>query len=283
MKQRPFGATGVEQPVVGQGTWNMPESGAGLKEALRAIRRGIELGMVHLDTAEMYGAGRVEELLGEAIRGIPRERLFITTKVLPSNASYRGTLAACEASLRRLDCEYLDLYLLHWPGEHPLNETMRALDTLVEQGTTRFVGVSNFEADEMMKAASHLRKARLACNQVLYHLCERGIEHEILPVARQNGIAVVAYTPFGRGSFLRTAPSRRAVLERVARKHGATIRQVALAFLTHEVPLFAIPKAAKVAHVEENARAGDLDLDSEDIAAIDRAFPRGKPRPLATL
>ncbi len=259
----------------------MPESGTALKEAQRAIRRGVEKGMVHIDTAEMYGAGHVETLLGEAIRGIPRERLFIATKVVPSNASFDGTITAAERSLRRLKCEYLDLYLLHWPGSHPLGETMRAFDRLVEEGKTRFVGLSNFEADEMLQAASYLQAA-LACNQVLYHLGERGIEHELLPVARRHGVAVVAYTPFGRGNFLRAGLGRQ-VLERVARKHDATVRQVALAFLIREPEVFAIPKAARVQHVEENADAAELELDAQDVAAIDAAFPRGKPGPLAML
>jgi diketogulonate reductase-like aldo/keto reductase len=281
VRYKPFGATGTELPVIGQGTWNMPESGAGRKEAQRAIRRGIELGMVHLDTAEMYGGGQVEELVGEAIRGLPRERLFITSKVLPSNATYRGTLSAAEGSLRRLGCEYVDLYLLHWPGEHPLEATMQALEALVEQGKSRFAGVSNFDAVEMIEAASYLRGIPLACNQVLYHLDERGIEHALIPAAERSGIAVVAYTPFGRGRFLRGAG--REALEAVARRHAATPRQVALAFLTRRPSLFAIPKAARTAHVEENADAADLELGAADVAAIDAAFPRGAPGPLATL
>jgi diketogulonate reductase-like aldo/keto reductase len=281
VKLKRFGATGIELPVIGQGTWNMPESGARLKEAQRAIRRGVELGMTHIDTAEMYGAGRVEELLGETIRGIPREKLFIATKVLPSNASYHGTLTAAEQSLRRLRCDYIDLYLLHWPGTHPLAETMRAFDRLIEQGKTRFAGVSNFEAPEMLEAVAYLRNGPPACNQVLYHLCERGIEHDVLPAARRAGIAVVAYTPFGRGSFFRGR--RRDVLERIARKHGATVRQIALAFLIRDPLLFTIPKAASVEHVEENAGAGEIELDIEDAEAIDAAFPLGERGPLATL
>ena len=282
MKHKPFGTTGVDLRVIGQGTWNMPESGSARREAQRAIERGIALGMTHLDTAEMYGAGAVEQFLGEAIQGIPREKLFIATKVLPSNATYQGTLEAAQRSLERLRCDYLDLYLLHWPGSYPLEETMQALEALVERGTTRFVGVSNFETDSMLEAASYLRAIPLACNQVLYHLGERGIEHELIPAARQRGIAIVAYTPFGRGGFLRTAKGR-SVLESVARKHGATPRQVALAFLTREQNVFAIPKAAQVAHVEENAAAGSLTLDADDIVAIDEAFPQGRPGPLATL
>lgn len=283
MKYKSFGSSAVSVPAIGQGTWNMPESGTALEEAQRGIRRGIELGIVHIDTAEMYGSGRVEELLGETIWGIPRERLFIATKVLPSNASYAGTLAAAERSLQRLRCQYLDLYLLHWPGSHPLVETMRALDRLVEQGKTRFVGVSNFEPGEMLEAASYLRGTRLACNQVLYHLGERGIEHELIPIARKHAIAVVAYTPFGRGSYLRKGGTRRERLEHVARKHRATVRQVALAFLTREPELFAIPKAARAEHVEENAGAGELELDAQDLAAIDAAFPRAEAGPLAML
>jgi len=282
MKHKPFGTTGVDLPVIGQGTWNMPESGSARREAQRAIERGIELGMTHLDTAEMYGAGAVEQFLGEAIRGIPREKLFIATKVLPSNATYQGTLEAAQRSLQRLRCDYLDLYLLHWPGSHPLEETMQALEALVERGTTRFVGVSNFETDSMLEAASYLRAVPLACNQVLYHLGERGVEHELIPAARQRGIAIVAYTPFGRGGFLRAAKGRR-LLESVAQKRHATPRQVALAFLTREANVFAIPKAAQVAHVEENAAAGSLTLDADEIVAIDEAFPRGRPGPLATL
>lgn len=282
MKRKSFGATGIELSAIGQGTWNMPQSGAGRKEAIRALRRGIELGMTHIDTAEMYGAGAVEELLGEAIGGIERERLFIASKVLPGNATRAGTVEAARRSIARLRCDYLDLYLLHWPGSHPLEETMRALEELVEQGTVRFAGVSNFDTDEMLEAASYLRNVPLACNQVLYHLNERGIEHRLIGAARERNIAIVAYTPFGRGAFLR-GPSQREALAAIAKKHGATPRQIALAFVTREPNLFAIPKAASLAHVEENAKAGSVALDGEDLAAIDRAFARGRPGQLATL
>jgi diketogulonate reductase-like aldo/keto reductase len=282
VREKPFGEGGTEVAVIGQGTWNFPEGGALLREAKRAIARGIDLGMTHLDSAEMYGSGRVEEILGETIASIPREHLFVTTKVLPANATYRGTIEAAERSLKRLRLTYLDLYLLHWPGPHPLEGTMRALETLVDQGKTRYIGVSNFDVDEMTEAASYLRRVPLTCNQVLYHLRERGIEHELIGIARQRGIAVVAYTPFGRGSFGGTDAGRRA-LEAVARKHEATARQVVLAFLTRHPNVFAIPKATNVAHVEENAGAGELTLQPEDVDAIDRAFPIGARRPLATL
>lgn len=269
--------------MVGQGTWDIPESGARADEAKRAIRRGIELGMTHLDTAEMYGNGRAEELLGEAIAGVPRESLFVATKVLPSNAHFRGTRDAAERSLKRLGLEYVDLFMLHWLGNHPLEETMRALEGLVRDGKTRFVGVSNFDVDEMLEAASYLRSVPLSCNQVLYHVKERGIEYRLIPAAQERSIAIVGYTPFGRGRFPRAQAGEGGVLEVVARKHAATPRQVLLAFLTREPNVFTIPKASRIAHVEENAGAGDLALDATDVAAIDAAFPRGPETPLASL
>jgi diketogulonate reductase-like aldo/keto reductase len=283
VKFKPFGPTGIDVAAIGQGTWDIPESGDRLTEAKRAIRRGIELGMTHLDTAEMYGSGRVEELLGQAIEGIARERLFITSKVLPSNAGYDATIAACERSLRRMRLDHFDLYLLHWPSKHPLEETMSALETLVEQGKTHFIGVSNFDVAEMREAASYLHNVPLACNQVLYHLRERGIEHALVPAAAELDIAVVAYTPFGRGKFPRAGSAALSALEKIATKHGATVRQVVLAFLTREPNVFAIPKASNVAHVEENAGAAELILDAADRAAIDAAFPLPQEGPLATL
>ncbi len=283
MRRKPFGRTGVDLPVIGQGTWGIPERGAAVREVIATIRRGIELGMTHLDTAEMYGAGRVEEILGEAIAGVARDSIFVTSKVLPSNATFKGTLRACDASLKRLGLEYLDLYLLHWPGEHPLEETMSALERLVEDGKTRFIGVSNFDEEEMHRAKGHLRAVPLACNQVLYHLRERGIERRVIPAARKESIAIVAYTPFGREAFPRAEARPGGVLGRIAAKHGTTPRAVILAFLTREPELFTIPKASTIAHVEENARAGSLTLDAQEIAEIDRAFPVGPDAPLAML
>jgi len=279
MKKKPFGATGVDVAVVGQGSWDMPERGAGRAEAKRALLAGIELGMTHIDTAEMYGSGEVEIALGEFLAGVPRASLFVTTKVLPSNASRTGTIAALERSLGRLRMDYVDLFLLHWPGSHPLEATMQALEALVVQGKTRFVGVSNFDLDELQEARSYLRAVPLAANQVLYNLAERGIEHRILPYCRENGIAVTGYTPFARGRASRSDPT----LAAIAAKHGASTHQVMLAFLTRDPALFAIPKAARVEHVADNARAGALALDAEDLAAIDAAFPVGDDGPLASL
>jgi diketogulonate reductase-like aldo/keto reductase len=272
----------VHVSSVGQGTWDIPESGARGEEAIRALRRGIELGMTHIDTAEMYGNGRAEEMVGEAIEGVPRERLFLATKVLPGNASYKGTIAACERSLRRMRIEYIDLYMLHWPSSHPLEHTMRALETLVEQGKVRFTGVSNFDVEDVREAQSHLRGVPLASDQVLYHLKERGPESNVIPYCKKNGIAVVAYTPFGRGRFPRKEIEPAGVIGRVAAKHGKTPRQVILNFLTRKQNVFAIPKASRVEHVEENAGASGWRLAAEDVAAIDAAFPVHEG-PLATL
>jgi diketogulonate reductase-like aldo/keto reductase len=276
MIDRPFGSTGRAVPIIGQGTWNAPTRGAAAEEAKRALRRGIELGMVHIDTAEMYGDGASERLIGEAIEGLPRERLFIVSKVLPQHATYEGTIRACEASLRRMRLDYLDSYLLHWRGNVPLGETMRALETLVRDGKIRSLGVSNFDVDDLEEARAALDREPIACNQVLYHLGERTIEDHELPYCRRNGIAIVAYTPFGRGEW---SDSRGAhVLESVAAKYGATPRQTILAFLTRAEDTFAIPKASSIPHVEDNAGAGDLRLDADDVAAIDAAFPVRKRR-----
>ncbi|MGH7736446.1 MAG: aldo/keto reductase [Candidatus Tyrphobacter sp.] len=282
MPTKPFGKTGVALPVIGQGTWDIAERGTGKTRAIEALRRGIELGMTHIDTAEMYGSGRVEEIVGEAIHPYDRERLFITSKVLPSNASYGKAIAACERSLRRLKLDHLDLYLLHWPSEYPLRETMRAFDALVESGKTRFVGVSNFEEDEMTEAAGLLR-ARLACNQVLYHMRERGIERRLVPAGARANVAIVGYTPFGRGRFPREESRPDGVLGRIARERAATPRAVILAFLTREENAFTIPKASSREHVEENARAGALTLTAQEVAEIDAAFPIGEDGPLASL
>jgi diketogulonate reductase-like aldo/keto reductase len=268
---RPFGTTGRAVPIVGQGTWNVPVRGARAEEAKRALRRGIELGMVHIDSAEMYGDGAAERLVGEAIRGLPRETLFLVSKMLPSHSSYEGTIRACEASLERMGVDYLDCYLLHWRGSVPLAETMGALEQLVTDGKIRALGVSNFAVDDLEEARAALSREPIACNQVLYHLGERTVEAHELPYCRDHGIAIVGYTPFGRNDW--TDGRGAHALEEVARKHQATPRQVILAFLTRDPIAFVIPKASTPAHLEENAGAGDLRLDDADVSAIDAAFP----------
>lgn len=269
MKQKPFGRTGRDVSAIGQGTWFIDAGDR--NAAIDALRRGLDAGMTHIDTAEMYGDA--ELVIRDAVEG-RREEVFLVSKVLPSNASRSGTIEACERSLRRLGTDRLDCYLLHWAGRHPLQETFGAMEELVEAGKILSWGVSNFDEDELEEALAVAGPGRIACNQVLYHLQERAIEHAVVPWCERNGVAVVAYSPFGHDDF----PEGDGTLREIAEAHGATPRQVALAFLTRRPALFAIPKAGRAEHAEDNAAAGDLTLSEEEIARIDRAFPRG-PKP----
>jgi diketogulonate reductase-like aldo/keto reductase len=263
---RGLGRGGPPVPVIGQGTWHMGENSRARDQEIAALRLGLDLGLTHIDTAEIYADGRAEEIVGEAIAD-RRADVVIATKVKPSHASYEGTLRAFEASLKRLRTTYIDLYLLHWWGnQHPIAETMRAMETLVERGLLRGIGVSNFDVPQLEAAQAALKRERILCNQVLYHLGDRSVEAAVLPYCERTGIALVGYTPLARGGFLRGA------VEEIARKHGRTPRQVALNFLTRRPALFTIPKAAQLAHVRENAAALDFTLTGEEIAAIDRAF-----------
>jgi diketogulonate reductase-like aldo/keto reductase len=272
MIKRNFGRTGVEVPVIGMGTWMIDGSHEVERRAVAALRLGLDLGLNHIDTAEMYGKGRVEELVAEAIKG-RREEVFLVSKVLPSNASYEGTLKACRQSLKRLGTDWLDLYLLHWPGYYPIRETMRAMEKLVDQGMIRNIGVSNFDVNELESAEFALSKYRLACNQVLYHLGYRGIERHVLPYCTKRGIAIVGYSPFGHGSFPHLQSPGGKVLSDIAKRHGRTPRQVALNFLTRHQCVFTIPKAGRPEHVKENSEGAGWDLTADDLLAIDRAFP----------
>jgi diketogulonate reductase-like aldo/keto reductase len=272
MRTRGFASLG-NIPVIGLGTWNMERDDK--SAAIAAIRRGLELGLTHVDTAEMYGHGKVEELVGEAIRG-QRDRVFLVSKVLPNNASYEGTLRACEASLKRLGTDRLDVYLLHWAGNHPLADTIRAFEELRTAGKIRAWGVSNFDDDELAEAHA-IAPGKIACNQVLYHLNNRTIEHRVVPWCERHGVPVVAYSPFGsRGGFPRSQP-----LAELAAKLGATPRQLALAFLTRNPLVFAIPKSSDATHVDEIAR--DVELDGATLAAIDAMFPLAPWRGLASI
>ena len=267
MITRLFGATGVAVPVIGQGTWHMGESRRTERAEIASLRLGLELGLTHIDTAEMYGDGGAERVVSQAIKGHPRDALFIVTKVLPSNASDAGTIKACEQSLKRLGTGHVDVYLVHWwSGQHPIADTMRAMEALVKRGLTRFVGVSNFDVAQMKQAQAALEGARLACNQVLYHLRDRAIERDLLPHCEREKMAIVGYTPLARGGFMRDE-----VVE-IAKARGRTPRQVALNFLTRRASLFTIPKASQPEHVRENAGALDFTLSPEELRAIDRAF-----------
>jgi len=265
-------------PAIGQGTWQIDDGGR--KAAVAALRRGLELGMTHVDTAEMYGAA--EDIVGEVIAD-RRDEVFLVSKVLPKNASRRGTIAACERSLERLRTDRLDCYLLHWRGSHPLEETIAAFEQLRRAGKILSWGVSNFDADDLAEAWAIDGGRHLACNQVLYHLKERAIEHDVLPWCEAHGVAVVGYSPFGHGSFPGPRTDGGGVLATIAARHGATPRQVALAFLTRRPSLLAIPKAATVAHAEENAGAAAVELDARDVDVIEDAFPRGRAKKLPML
>jgi diketogulonate reductase-like aldo/keto reductase len=257
MRLRLFGNTSLDVPVIGQGTWNFHTRGASVEEAKAALRVGIELGMTHIDTAEMYGNGRSEEIVGEAIADLPRERLFIVSKVLPS---------------------------MHWRAGTPLSETMRALEKLIDDGKIRSLGVSNFDIEDIDEARAALTNHRIACNQVLYHLGERGIERKLIPYCARNGIAVVGYSPLGSGEFPSEKSKRGGVLAEIAEQRGVRCAHIALAFLVRLEGTFVIPKAANVEHARENAAAADIALSDEEVAKIDHAFPLpAQDGPLAIL
>src|SRR5712691_709658 len=263
MLTRDFGSTGIKVPVIGQGTWQIR------KDGLEALHAGIKLGMTHIDTAEMYTGS--EEVVAEAIRG-RRKDIFLVSKVLPSNASYKGTLRACDASLKRLNTDYLDVYLLHWwSGSHPIAETMRAMEELVAAGKIRHIGVSNLDVDRLKEAQKALTREKIVCNQVMYHLRSRGIEHGLVPYCESQDIAVVGYSPFGQGDFPPANSKQGKALEKIASRHGKTPRQVALNFLTRRKSLFTIPKSSRPEHVRENAGATNWKLDDEDLKLIETA------------
>ena len=238
-------------------------------DSLEALQRGIELGMTHIDTAEIYGSGAAERIVGDAIKG-RRGEVFLVSKVLPRNASKSGTIAACERSLERLGTDHLDVYLLHWPtGDHPLEETFAGFKELQGAGKIRHFGVSNFDVGLLEKAISIAGEGEIACNQVKYHLKERTIEEELIPFCQEHRVAVVGYSPFGKGKF----PERTKALKEVAEKHSVTPYQVALSFLTRLEATFTIPKASRLEHVENNAAADSLELTEADMEQLDDAFP----------
>jgi diketogulonate reductase-like aldo/keto reductase len=279
LQKRKFGNSGPDVSLIGQGTWYLDRGDR--KAAVAALRRGIDLGMTHIDTAEMYGDA--ELVIADAIAG-KRDDLFLVSKVLPSNASRRGTITACERSLKRLKTDHLDCYLLHWRGSFALHDTVAAFDELIAAGKIRSWGVSNFDTDDLNELLAVAGSGKIACNQVLYHLQERAIEHAVIPWCEKHGVAVVAYSPFGHNEFPSPRSKAGEVLQAVADAHKASARQVALSFLTRAPSVFAIPKASSAEHAADNAAAGKLSLSESELAALDKAFPRGpKPRGLPML
>jgi diketogulonate reductase-like aldo/keto reductase len=262
---------GANVPVIGQGTWHMGEDSSARKREVSALRLGIELGMTLIDTAEMYAEGRAEEVVAQAISGL-RDQVFVVSKVYPHNASCQGIPQACERSLRRLKTDYIDLYLLHWRGQYPLEETVEAFERLREDGKIGHWGVSNFDLDDLHE----LHSSTCATNQVLYNLEQRGIEFDLLPWCREQGMPVMAYCPIGQaGKMLANA-----TLKQVAARHDATPAQVSLAWLLRQDGVIAIPKAVRPEHVQLNAQAAQLKLEAGDLEALDQAFqaPKRKQR-----
>ena len=279
MRSRQFGQDGPQVSVIGQGTWYIDRGDR--KRAIAALQRGIDLGTTHIDTAEMYGDA--EPVIAEAITG-RRDDVFLVSKILPGNASRRGTITACDRSLKRLKTDRLDCYLLHWRGSYPLDETVAAFEQLVSAGKIACWGVSNFDTDDLDELLAVAGKGKIACNQVLYHLNERAIEHAVIPWCEQHGVAVVAYSPFGHNDFPPARSKAGQALQAIAKAHGASPRQVALSFLTRATSVFTIPKASSQEHAADNAAAANLTLGENDIATLAEAFPRGpKPRGLPML
>jgi diketogulonate reductase-like aldo/keto reductase len=258
-------------PILGQGTWHFGENKRQRADEVASLQLGLDLGMTLIDTAEMYGNGGAEMIVGDAIQG-RRDEVFLVSKVLPENASQRGTLAACERSLRRLRSERIDLYLLHWRGEFPLEETLQAFETLVQQGKIRYWGVSNLDVEDLEELIALPGGNRVATDQILYNLARRGVESELLPWCHQHSMPVMAYSPIEQGRLLSDA-----TLREVAQRHGATPAQIALAWVLRSGAI-TIPRARSQEHVRENRGALDINLTKQDLADLDRAFPlpRGK-------
>ncbi len=263
--------TGAEMAVIGQGTWRMGEDPRRRAEEIAALRLGLDLGMTLVDTAEMYAEGGAEQVVGEAIRG-RRHEVFLVSKVLPHHASYEGTRRAAEGSLRRLGTDYLDLYLLHWPGPHPLEETLRTLQRLREEGKIRHYGLSNFDRAAMEEAEGLAGGDEIAADQVLYNLERRAIERSLLPWCQPRGVVIMAYSPLEQGQ-LRQRPG----LVEVARRCGVSPSQVALAWTVRHPGVVAIPKASRPEHVRANAAAAQLELAEEDLARLDADYPPPEP------
>lgn len=268
--------SGAAMPVLGQGTWRMGESSGRRKEELKALRFGIDLGMTLIDTAEMYGEGGAEEIVGEAIAP-NRDQIFLVSKVYPHNATRRGTIAACERSLKRLKTDSLDLYLLHWRGSTPLAETIEAFQELRQAGKIRDFGVSNFDRDDMEEARS-LDQGLTTTNQVLYNLSRRGIEWDLLPWCRKQNVAVMAYSPLEQGRMLNNSS-----LKTIAARHKASAAQVAIAWLLQQ-GVVVIPKSSNCDRIQENYAALDLKLTDADLTELNQAFPPPKQsKPLEVL
>lgn len=270
-------AGGVVLPAIGQGTWYMGENAGYRRAEVSALRAGVDLGLTLIDTAEMYADGGAEEVVGEALNGL-REHVFLVSKVYPWNAGGQKAIAACEASLRRLKTDYLDLYLLHWSGNFSFAETVKSMETLMAQGKIRRWGVSNLDVDDMQALWQIPGGRQCATNQVLYHLASRGIEYDLLPWCQQHQLPVMAYSPLAQAGRLRSGLLNHQVVNEIAHAHNASVAQILLAWVISHHGVMAIPKAASVEHVQQNAAALSITLSAQELAALDKAYPapRGK-------
>ncbi|MEN8444555.1 MAG: aldo/keto reductase [Cyanobacteria bacterium J06555_13] len=270
--------SGQQVPVLGMGTWRMGENPRHLRNEVEALRHGMALGLSLIDTAEMYGEGGAEEVVAQAISG-RREEVFLVSKVYPHNASKQGAIAACERSLKRLNTDYLDLYLLHWRGAFPLSETLAAFELLKQTGKIRDYGVSNFDTEDMEEAIALKDGKGISTNQVLYNLSRRGIEWDLRPWCRRQGIPLMAYSPIEQGRLL-----KHPTLMILAQAREVTTAQIAIAWLLHQDNVIVIPKSSRIEHVEQNYAALSLMLSSEELAMLEGAFPPpAQPVPLAML
>ncbi len=270
--------SGEPIPALGQGTWGWAEHSERRENEIDALHAGLDLGMTLVDTAEMYGDGAAEELLGSAL-GRRRDEVFLVDKVLPQHATKQGTIDACERSLRRLGTDRIDLYLLHWRGRTPLEETLEAFGELVDSGRIRYWGVSNFDPDDLSELARTRGGEGVSTDQVLYNLTRRGVEHDLLPWCRRRELPVMAYSPIEQGRML-DSPA----LRQVAERHDASPAQIGLAWLLRNEGVCAIPRASSRAHVRENHAALRLRLSEQDFAELDEAFPPPtSPQPLEVL
>ena len=270
--------SGQAMPILGMGTWQMGESTRNRQREIAALRHGLDLGLSLIDTAEMYGEGGAETVIAEAMSK-RRSEVFLVSKVYPHNASKQGTIAACERSLKRLNTDYLDLYLLHWRGSVPLMETLAAFQTLQQAGKIRAYGVSNFDVKDMEEVSQLKGGKAIVTNQVLYNLTRRGIEWNLLPWCRQHDLPIMAYSPIEQGRLLNDH-----TLMAVAQARGVTTAQVAIAWLLHQEGVIVIPKASRIEHVEQNYAALEVKLSAEELATLEAAFPPpAKPVPLEML
>lgn len=272
---------GINVPAIGQGTWYLGDDKGKRNSEIEALRAGIDIGMTLIDTAEMYGSGRSEELVGEAISGYDREKLFLVSKVLPSNADRENMLNSCKNSLKRMNTDYLDLYLYHWRGSAPLRETVSCFEELVKEGLIKAWGVSNFDTDDMQELFKIKEGKNCVVNQVLYHTASRGIEFDLLPWMNENDVALMSYCPLAQAGSLKRGLFSSRILNEIAKKHNCDISQVILAWNIRNGNTIAIPRTGNKEHTLLNAGAADIVLDEKDLALIDKEFlPPRKKMPL---